>query len=90
MKLANDCYSEWSPVPAGLPQGTKLGPWLYIPMINDLNTVSNDLWKYVDDTTLTEVVPRGECSNVQSAVNDIQNQSNALKFILNNDKCKEM
>ena len=40
-------------------------------MINDLNTVSSDLWKYVDDTTLTEVVPRGECSNVQMAVNDM-------------------
>ena len=90
MKLANDCYSEWSLVPAGVPQGTKLGPWLYILMINDLNTASNDLWKYVDDTTLTEVVPRGECSNVQSAVNDIQNQSNALNVVLNNDKCKEM
>ena len=59
-------------------------------MINDLNTVINDLWKYVDDTSPTEVVPRGQCSNVQSAVNDIQNQSNALRFTLNDNKCKEM
>ena len=59
-------------------------------MINDRNTVSNDLWKYADATTLIEAVPRGECSNVQSWVNDIQNQSNALRFTLNVDKCKEM
>ena len=53
--------------------------------------MSNDLWKYVDDhTTLTEVVPRGERSNVQSAVNDIQNQSKALRFTLDDDKSKEM
>ena len=90
VKLASDCYSEWSLVPADVPQGTKLGPWLYILMINDLNTVSNHRWKYIDDTTLTEVVPRGESSNVQSAVNVIQNLSNALRFTLNNDKCKEI
>ena len=26
----NDCHSEWSSVPAGVPQGTKLGHWLFI------------------------------------------------------------
>ena len=52
--------------------------------------MSNDLWKYVENMTLMEVVPRGGSSNVQSAVNDIQNQFYALKFTLNDDKCKEM
>ncbi len=28
--------SEWSDIRAGVPQGTKLGPWLYAMMINDL------------------------------------------------------
>ena len=44
----------------------------------------------MDDTTLMKVVPRGGSGNVQSAVNDVQNQSYALKFILNDDKCKEI
>ena len=36
VKLPADCLSEWGPVPAGLPQGTRLSPWLFLLMISDL------------------------------------------------------
>ena len=63
IKLADGCFSEWGSVPSGVPQGTKLAPWLYLVSINDLNLcdIKNaDMWKYVDDTTTSEVVTKGE------------------------------
>ena len=60
VKLSQDCKSEWKNVPAGVPQGTKLGPWLFVLMIDDIDTTNTDLWKYVDDTTAAEMVEKGE------------------------------
>ena len=49
------------------PQGTKLGPWPFLIMINDLVVKNARLWKYVDDTTISETVAKGELiiSNAQ-------------------------
>ena len=51
-----------------MPQGTKLGPWLSIPMIDDINTSNTELWKYVDDTTIAECVDKKEDNRIQSDV----------------------
>ena len=54
VKLGHDFFSEWGPVPAAVPQGTKQGPWLLIIMTNELDVPDTDLWKYVDNTTISD------------------------------------
>ena len=92
MKLSREYLSEWGAVPAGVPQGTRLGPWFFLPMINDLLTPSAlfGMWKYVDDTTLSEKVPKGQQSRAQEAVDHVSNWSAENLFQLNLEKTKEL
>ena len=90
VKLAKDCYSEWGQVLSGVPQGTKLGPWLFLLMINDLRPSNAKSWKFVDDTTLGQFVKREGYSRIQYAVEEVEKWSRENKLVLNGGKCKEM
>ena len=90
VKLGHDCFLEWGVVPAGVPQGMKLGPWLFIIMINELHIPATDLWKYVDDTTISDTISKNQDSHIQAAVDTLVNHVSADKFQLNDNKCKEL
>ena len=88
-----DAISQWLPVHAGVPQGTKLGPILFLLMINDLATKSPLLsshWKYVDDVTISEVVPSGQSSSLQRDLDCISQWASCNNMNLNPKKCKEL
>ena len=93
IKLADGCFSEWGTAPSGVPQGTKLGTWLFLILINDLSLSDNlnaKLWKYVDDITSSEVVPKGCDSNAQQIADEVAQWSSDNTVKLNNEKCKEL
>ena len=84
VKLSQECVSEWDLVPAGVSQGTKLGLRLFLVMINNLNVSNDVIWKYVDDSSISETV------QIQSTVDEFVCKSKTEKFVLNELKCKEM
>ena len=46
--------------------------------------------KYVDDTTMAELVPKNTKSMLQNSVDEYTRKSKANKFRLNEGKCKEL
>ena len=61
-------------------------------MINDLTTSNtlSSIWKFADDTTVSESVPRFCASTLQDTIHDVLRWSNDNRFKLNSLKGKEL
>ena len=88
----NGVYSGWHLVTSGVPQGSVLGPVLFLIYINDIDHgLSNWILKFADDTKIFGVVTNIEESRVmQDDLNKLLKWSEEWQMLFNNDKCKVM
>jgi len=66
-----DVLSEWVTLCGEMPQGSWLGPLVFL-ILTELQALTQ---KYVDDTTISEVVTKDESSQMQSVVDELVNWS---------------
>ena len=89
----NSVCSNFLHVPASIPQGTKIGPWQFLTIINDLcisKSLTSNLWKFANNTSVSEVIPRDGVNSLSDKVEEVSKWSNENKFQLNLGKCKEL
>ena len=82
-------YSDWSPVTSGVPQGSCLGPVLFVIFINDLPEVVESLVQmYADDTKLfSEVDNQQQRLILQKDLTSLVEWADKWQLRFNADKC---
>ena len=82
--------SDWMNLKGGVPQGTRLGPVLFILMINDLQLKSCMTYKYVDDTNILEISKDPQSVSLQIAATEASQWSKDNDMVINASKTKEL
>ena len=82
--------SEWKDVVSGIPQGSVLGPMLFVCFVNDLpNAVTSSVLLFADDTKIFTEVPVNQ-QTLQQVLDKLQIWSNEWQLRFNSTKCKVM
>ena len=83
-----DNFSDYKPIQVGAPQGTKLGPILWLIYVDDLKSFDNDTKciKYADDTTFYKPIIDTSTENISDAILLANTWSEQNNMILNSSK----
>ena len=82
-------FSNWLQLNGSMPQGSWLGPLSFIILIDDLK-LSCLTHKFVDDTTVTEILSRRQQSSMQQYYNELVDWTDSNLMRINDSKTKEM
>ena len=86
--IVNGEKSGWRDVSSGIPQGSVLGPSLFIVYINDLpETLHSESKIFADDTKVHTEVEEGGAERLQEDIDRLQEWSGAWQIQFNVDKC---
>jgi len=84
--------SEWARVTSGIPQGSVLGPVLFVTYINDMpDCVSSKINLFADDTKISRhITSENDRDQLQCDLDKLQHWSNKWQLRFNATKCKVM
>ena len=85
-------FSTWSPVTSGVPQGTILGPTLFLLYVNDIpNVVTSSIKMFADDTKIYREINNAEDTlALQSDLDCSENWTRSWEVKFNPLKCEVM
>ena len=85
-------FSEWKEVCSGIPQGSILGPVLFVVYINDMpECVQSDIYLFADDTKICREIKTEEDRDIlQEDLNALQEWSKTWLMPFHPQKCKCM
>lgn len=88
--VINGNQSEWTDVKSGVPQGSVLGPLLFVLYINDMPQVVKSACKlFADDTKIYRVITgQQDIENLQSDIDALGRWSDNWLLRFNPNKCK--
>ena len=87
--VINGQKSSWTDVISGIPQGSVLGPVLFVVYINDLpDEVTSNIILFADDTKVYRTITTTEdCRQLQSDLNNLQTWAKKWQMKFHPDKC---
>ena len=88
----NGTFSSFQPVTSGVPQGSVLGPLLFLLYINDIgNPINSSIRLFADDCILyKEIRSYADQQSLQTDINSFSSWADKWQMQLNHKKCNTM